>query len=127
MTKSCRHCGYEHTLHSRPPIVCRNCGCTDWQEYWVSEQSQDVIFRLKLAVRDILKINPFAGIGRTPDGHFVALIPYMCDRWLMNPELYGEFEGTVNNLEQIEPMLFGPTGVQATRTRVKSSAYSLGK
>ena len=128
MTRICRHCGYEHILKGGLlPPACRSCGCTDWAEYWATETSSDLIFRLKIAVRHILKSNQFAGIGRDPDGHYIVLIPYMCDRWLMNPALYGDFQGTVNDPEQIEPMLLGEKGKDAIHLRARTSAYQLGK
>ena len=104
---------------------CPQCHAADWQAFYGMESRNSTIARLRLAVRDMLKVNPFAGIGQDHDGRYIALVPLLCDRWIMNPALYGEFLGTVNDIEQIEPMLFGATGKDAIKVMKNGSGYKL--
>lgn len=121
---TCCHCGELVRTDFRLPAHCPHCHAAD---YHAAASVGVVVARLKLAVRDILRGNPFAGILRTPDGYYLALIPYMCDRAISNPELYGELQGIVTDIEQIEPMLFGAKGLQAARIRSIGSRYQLSR
>ena len=53
------------------------------------------------------------------------MIPMMVERWLLNPDLYGEIVGVVQDIDQWEPMLYGPSGAQAIKTRALGSNYNL--
>lgn len=60
------------------------------------ESRVGIVDQLWQASRDILKTNSTCGIGRTQAGQHLALVPILCDRWIANPSLYGEFLGTIN-------------------------------
>ena len=125
MSRICRHCGEEYTPPTKPPHNCPACGCPDWTDYWALETRDRVVVRLKQAVRDILKTSAFAGIGCDPEGHYIAMIPMMVERWLLNPDLYGEIIGVVQDIEQLEAMIYGPSGASAMKTRALGSNYNL--
>ncbi|MGA9851858.1 MAG: hypothetical protein WBR15_02885 [Gammaproteobacteria bacterium] len=125
MINLCRHCGESYPPNENPPWGCPHCGKADWLEHWKVETRSQIVSRLKAAVLDILRGSPFAGVGQDPSGHYIAMIPMMCDRWLQNPQLYGDFIGTVNDLNQLEAMVFGTNGRAVLRTRAHSSAYRM--
>ena len=114
----CRFCSSRICAVDPPPRRCPECGSAGWE--WSSETREDLLARLRLGVRDILKSNRVAGIGRTTTGQVVAVLPILFDRWLALPEVHGELLGVVDCLDHIDAML--PDDESATRCRRPQAA-----
>ncbi len=104
--------------------ACPDCGAEHWR--WADETREELLIRLSMATRDILKGYSSAGIGKTPDGVTVAIIPPMVDRWLACPGVHGELLGVLNDRRQLIPLLFGePAVIRRARGRWRRQRITL--
>jgi hypothetical protein len=92
------------------PRACPFCRSEDWQVSSVFLQicahKRDVLLK---AARDVLIGNDFCCFGRTKEGTFVALSPYLARRWRIAPELYGTLLDQECTRADVEAVITGLT------------------